>query len=158
MEHLDPGLAPDARPPRIQDVDEILRWIAAGRSTSWMCEEYERRYNITAPPSLFVDVRQGLGPSATRDATALIPWSVRAEHRWAYPLALLRMEQRRRSGHAITSTDRARLESWRGTLERKALVVHYDPTTAEGFHYVARRPGIDDDLVRRPHVDGERAG
>ena len=30
------------------------------------------------------------------------------------------------------------------------LVLDYDPSTEEGFGYVARRPGLDLDLIREP--------
>lgn len=139
---------------RIQDVDEVQRWFAEGRSYQWMCEEYERRYNIEVTPNVFGNLRRRLGlelrPARDND---LIPWHVRADHRWAYPLAMLRTEARRRAGARLTPTDERRLSTWLKHLRERDLVVHYDPTTAEGFHYVPRRPGIDVDVVRRPDPD-----
>lgn len=144
---------------RIQDVDEVRRWLAEGRTYQWMCEEYERQYNIEVNPNVFGNLRRRLGLTRrlVRD-DALIPWTVHAEHRWAYPLAMLRAEARRRAGVPLTPDDGRRIGAWLDNLREHDLVVHYDPTTAEGFHYVPRRPGIDVDLVRLPGPDDASPG
>lgn len=86
--------------------------------------------------------------------TDLIPWSVRPEHRWAYPLTMLRVEGRRRAHGDDHLSERtlARLTTWRHRLAWHDLVVHYDPDTPDGFSYLPRRPGVDLDLYRDPTV------
>jgi len=136
---------------KIQDEAEVIRWFEEGRTYAWMCQEYERKYNIHTVPSLWGNFRRrkGLTRRLTRDDD-LIPWAVKSEHRWAYPLVVLRMEARKRAGHELTPLDEQRLASWKETLAEKDLVVHYDPDTDEGFFYVPRRVGIDNDFIRQP--------
>ncbi len=141
-----------AAPSKIQDEQEVIRWFREGRTYRWMCEEYERKYNISMTQSAFSNFRRrrGLDRRITRD-DELIPWEVMQEHRWAYPLMMLRFEARRRTGAPISETDERRLDAW--LLELKDLhgVVLYDPDTPDGFYIVAREEG-DDDIIRRPRT------
>jgi hypothetical protein len=145
----------------IQDEDEIIRWFAAGQDTTWMCQEYERRYNIALTPALFSRFQEETRPPCRReDDPALIPWDVRTEHECARPLAMLRVEGWLRAGEHVGAEDRRRLEAWRSSLVQAGLVVDYDADTVEGFHYVPRRPDVDLDLIREPEpaeapTDGE---
>lgn len=136
---------------KIQDEAEVIRWFEEGRTYAWMCQEYERKYNIHTVPSLWGNFRRrkGLTRRITRNDD-LIPWAVNEEHRWDYDLALLRMEARKRAGAKLTPSDAGRLEAWHRKLQADDLVLHYDPDTEEGFFYVPRRPGIDNDLIREP--------
>ena len=135
---------------KIQDDGEVRRWFAEGRTYRWMCDEYLRKYNIETVPSLWGNYRRrrGLTRRITRDDN-LIPWLVTEKHRWAYPLAMLRVEARRRAGREIREVDLARLEPWKQDLVEGGLVVHYDPDTEQGFFYVPARPE-DADLIRVP--------
>lgn len=136
---------------KIQDEAEVIRWFDEGRTYQWMCEEYERKYGIRTVPSLWGNFRRrrGLARRMVRDDN-LIPWAVNKEHRWAYPLAVLRMEARMRAGAELTPSDAARLESWKKSLYEREVVVHYEPDTVDGFFYVPRRKDIDHDLIREP--------
>lgn len=77
------------------------------------------------------------------EVEALIPWQVQERHGVAYPLAMLRVEARRRAGEPLRPIDLQRVISWKLSLDDRGVVVDYDPDTAEGFHYVPRRIGID---------------
>jgi hypothetical protein len=130
---------------KIQDEAEVIRWFEEGRTYAWMSQEYERTYNLTTVPSVWGNFRRRITPDRT-----LIPWAVREEHRWSYDLALLRMEARRRAGARLTPADAGRLALFRERLASGDLVLHYDPATEAGIHYVQRRPGIDRDLIHEP--------
>ena len=151
---LDPMLAPAARPPRIQDMAEVRRWVAEGRTLTWICEEYERRYNITTEPAMWGRLRRLIraGGNAVL-LTPLVPWRIDPHHAGAYTLRMLRTEERRRAGLPVSERDAARLATWTQNLAEGDLVIDYEPTTEEGFRYVPRRPGVDLDLVRRPGPD-----
>jgi hypothetical protein len=138
---------------QIQDEAEVIRWFEQGRTDVWMSQEYERQYNIVVTPSLWVSFRRrkGLARRVVLDVD-LIPWTVQERHRWAYGMALLRLEARTRAGGAISPSDVRRLESWRTRLAEADLVVHYDPDTEGGFCYVPRRKGVDLDVIREPGV------
>ena len=84
------------------------------------------------------------------DADDVVPWTVAPQHRWAYPLSMLRVDARERAGDPLQPIERQRLASWLANLGDGDLVVSYDPDSAEGFGYSLRRPGIDTDLVRVP--------
>jgi hypothetical protein len=135
---------------KIVDEREVIRWFEEGQTYRWMCEEYQRKYNIETVPSLWGNFRRrrGLARRIARDDD-MIPWAVKEEHRWAYPLALLRVEARRRAGFDVREADLDRLEPWLNDLTQRGLVVHYDPDTVEGFFYVPAR-STDTDLIRVP--------
>ena len=140
---------------KIQNETEVVRWFAEGRTYAWMCEEYERRYNISTTVSMWGNFRRtrGLARRIVRD-DELIPWLLAEEHRWSYDARMLRVEGRRRAGAPLPQADAARLERWRTRLEDSGCVVEYDPAT--GFRHVPRRPGVDHDLIRVPDVSTTR--
>lgn len=137
---------------KIVDEQEVIRWFEEGRTYQWMTEQYKTKYNIETVPSLWGNFRRrrGLARRINRD-DELIPWHVLPQHRWAYPLAMLRVEGRIRAGYEVRPTDAERHESWRRMLEEEGAVVHYDPDTDQGFFYVPRESG-DDDIIRRPRL------
>ncbi|GAA0967362.1 hypothetical protein [Actinocorallia libanotica] len=135
---------------KIQDESEVIRWFEEGRTYQWMVEEYKRKYNIETVPSLWSNFRRrrGLERRIVRD-DELIPWEVKEEHRWLYPIAMLRAEGRRRAGKELKENESTRLASWKKMLEEEGVVVHYDPETEDGFFYVPRTPE-DNDIIRKP--------
>ncbi|MCU7821421.1 hypothetical protein [Kitasatospora sp. DSM 101779] len=135
---------------KIVNESEVIRWFEEGRTYAWMVEEYRRKYGIETVQSMWGNFRRrrGLDRRLTRD-DHLIPWAVKPEHRWAYPVIMLRTEARRRDGKTLTGNDSDRLATWLRMLDDENRVVHYDAGTTEGFHYVQREPG-DRDIVRAP--------
>lgn len=137
---------------KIVDEGEVIRWFEEGRTYAWMIEEYRRKYNIETVPSMWGNFRRrrGLQRRITRN-DELIPWAVKPEHRWLYPIAMLRAEARRREKgeEALSELEKLRLPSWKKMLEEEGAVVHYDPDTDEGFFYIPRQEG-DDDLIHKP--------
>jgi hypothetical protein len=135
---------------KIQDEQEVIRWFEEGRTYDWMVEEYKRKYNIETVPSMWGNFRRrrGLPRRIVRD-DELIPWFVNEEHRWAYPLAMLRIAARDRAGAKLSDLERTRLKNWLAMLEEENAVVHYDPDTEDGFFYVPRQPG-DEDIIHKP--------
>ncbi|WMI33352.1 immunity repressor [Streptomyces phage Provolone] len=137
---------------KIVDEGEVVRWFEEGRTYAWMIEEYRRKYNIETVPSMWGNFRRrrGLQRRITRN-DELIPWQVKPEHRWLYPIAMLRAEARRREkgDEALSELEKTRLPSWLKMLKDENAVVHYDPDTEEGFFYIPRQEG-DDDLIHKP--------
>lgn len=135
---------------KIVDESEVVRWFEEGRTYQWMIDEYKRKYNIDTVSSMWGNFRRrrGLDRRITRD-DELIPWFVNLEHRWLYPLAMLRIEARRRDGKELPDSEKTRLKAWKEMLEEEGAVVHYDPDTEEGFFYVPRQEG-DEDLIHNP--------
>lgn len=136
---------------KIQDDAEVRRWFEEGRTYRWMVDEYERKYNMKVSATMFSSYRQrhGLPRRIARDDN-LIPWEIKEEHRWGYPVAMLRIESRRRGGFEMRAADEERLASFKETLYADDLVVHYDPDTEQGWWLVPRRPGVDKGLIREP--------
>lgn len=149
--------APVARDKRNKVVDhsEVARWMDEGRPYSWMVEEYRRKYNVATTIAMWSNYRKRHGfPRRLTRSNQLIPWEVRREHRWAYPVAMLRLESRRRRGVEMTEVEAARLSSFMESLDETECVVHYDPETEEGFFLIPREPH-DEDIIRRPaRADG----
>lgn len=135
---------------KIVNDNEVRRWFEQGKPYSWMQQEYRRKYNIDTTISMWGNYRRrhGLELRMERDSD-LIPWRVEREHRWSYPLQMLRLEGRRRRGDELRPVDQVRLDAWRKRVDEEQLVVHYEPETDEGFFLIPREPG-DDDIIRRP--------
>lgn len=136
---------------KIQNEQEVLRWFEEGKPYSWMVEKYREKYHIDTTVAMWGNFRRSRGLERRMDRSPdLIPWQVNKEHRWAYPLAMLRVEARRRRGEEVREVDESKLTSWKARLAEHDLVVHYDPDTEEGFFLVPRRKGVDKDLIREP--------
>jgi len=143
--------------PKIQNADEVKRWFEEGKTYAWMVDEYARKYRLEVTQSMFSNFRyrHGLKRRTARD-DELIPWEVKEEHRWGYPLAMLRVEGRRRAGFALRTSDAERLESFKTRLYHDQLVIHYEPRTGQGWWLVPRREGVDLDLIREPPIKTTR--
>lgn len=138
----------------IPDKDEVFRWFFEGRPYTWMCEEYERKYNRDTTMTMWGNFRRRNGlPKMFIHQPTLIPWQVEERHRWCYAAVMLRLEFRLRAEDPrfpLTPLDLLRLTVWKDLLAADGLVVHYDPADVLGFSYVDRRPDIDLDLIREP--------
>lgn len=136
---------------KIQDMSEALRWLEEGRTYQWMVDEYDRKYRVETTISMWSGLRRRTGiPTRIVRDEALVPWAVKEEHRHGNAIGLLRAEARRRAGKPLTPATAETLEVWLSGLAQDGTVVHYDPDTAEGWWYVPRREGIDEDLIREP--------
>jgi len=115
--------------------------------------EHDRKYHVLLSASAFSNfrVRHGMARRIAREPN-LIPWEVNHNHRWAYPLSMLRVEARRLGGFKLRASDAERLTAWKLGLASDGVVVHYDPGTTQGFWYVKRRPGIDLGLIHEPQT------
>jgi hypothetical protein len=135
---------------KIVDEQEVIRWFEDGKTYHEMQQIYLDKYNIETVPSMWGNFRRrrGLQRRITRNDD-LIPWHVKTKHRWEYPIAMLRVEARRRAGKPIRDVDLDRIDSFLRKLKENNAVVHYDPDTEQGFFFVARTKG-DDDIIRRP--------
>lgn len=113
---------------KIVDEQEVIRWFEEGKTYQEMQDIYLKKYNIETVPSMWGNFRRrrGLSRRIARN-DELIPWHVKPEHRWAYPVAMLRAEARRRAGFELNEATQQRLNSWLRTLDEENLVVHYDP-------------------------------
>jgi hypothetical protein len=136
---------------KVQDKQEAILWLEDGKTYQWIVDEYRRKYQIETTISMWAALRRrhGLNTRIVRDE-ALIPWAVKPEHRHAHAVSMLRAEARKRAGKTLTPLMAQMLETWLRGLKDDERVVHYDPSTAEGWSYVPRREGIDKDLIRVP--------
>ncbi|MFJ1932609.1 hypothetical protein ACIOGZ_08015 [Kitasatospora sp. NPDC088160] len=135
----------------VQDKQEAIRWLVdEDRDYKWMVAKYLEKYNIETTVSMWASFRSRSGlPRKIARGEELIPWTVKKEHRWAYPVIMLRFESRRREGRDLSEVDQGRLDSWKKMLKDDGLVVHYVPDTDDGFFYVPREEQ-DTDLIRAP--------
>lgn len=143
---------------KIVDEQEVLRWFAEGKTYQQMSQIYREKYGIETVPSLWGNFRRrrGLDARIARD-TALIPWrTIQPEHRFAYPLAMLRLAAREEAGLPIPEANRTRYENWRKMLADNDFVVHYDPETEDGWFYDHRRPEDGDGIIRQPAASAAR--
>ncbi|GAB2759180.1 hypothetical protein GCM10027020_09460 [Nocardioides salsibiostraticola] len=136
---------------KIQDDAEVRRWFTEGRTYRWMVDEYLEQYNIETVPSMWGNYRRRMGITRrTVRNDDLIPWPVKLEHRYAYPVMMLRAEGRTRQGAEVSDENKGRLRAWHVRMEETNTVLHYDPETEQGWFYVPRRDEFDTDLIREP--------
>lgn len=136
---------------KIQNEQEVLKWFEEGRTYDWMIQTYRDKYNIETSISMWGNFRRrhGLDRRTAWD-TDLIPWAINAEHRYSYPILMLRKEARRRAGFELSDQQSHEIDAWLAGMEADGTVLHYEPDTEQGWFYVPRRPGIDKDLIRKP--------
>lgn len=142
---------------KIQNENEVMRWFRQGRTYAWMVEEYRRKYNIETTISMWGNFRRrhGLERRVAWD-DQLIPWVVKLEHRYDYPILMLRKEARRRAGLPLPEGQDKEVDAWLRGMEENGTVLHYDGDTEAGWFYVPRREGVDEDIIREP--DGGSKG
>ena len=139
-----------AAPRLLPDKDELLRMVRAGMTQQEIADETFRRtgQRVTRAAVSAALSRAGVPPMRNR-YPELLPWRVRVEHDSHYALRMLRAEARQRRGEELPHQEESRLETWKNTLRKNNVVVHYDPDAPGGFFYVkARRQ--DTDLIRLP--------
>lgn len=150
------------------DDDTIVEWHFEGITFQEMADRWAaQRPDLTDPPSAAAfnmkSHRLGL-PLRYMRHDDLIPWSpIRPEHNNDYIVNMLRREGARRAGAPrfdpthpyCDQKDLQRLNSWIQGLHEgnggRGVVVHYDPDTLEGWHYV-NRVKADKDIIRTPAV------
>ncbi len=142
--------APRLLPP----ADELVRMVRKGMTQQDIADETFRRTGnrVTRAAVSAALQRAGVAPQRNRYSD-LLPWRVRVEHDGHYASRMLRAEGRLRAGQEIPAREAQRLENWKATLQANHVVVHYDPDTVDGFHYVKARRGVDTDLIRVPDED-----
>lgn len=133
---------------------EAIAWLSEGRTYAWCVQQHAAKYNVMTSVGMWAKLRKqaGLERRITRDEN-LIPWSVKAEHRWAYPLVMLRFEAKRRAGKQLSEQELSKVDPFLAKLAEQNLVVYYDADTEEGFFLVPRE-ATDTDIVRLPGCEG----
>lgn len=136
---------------KIVNETEVLHWFEEGKTYHEMIQLYREKYNIETTISMWGNFRRrrGLDRRTAWDNT-LIPWAVRLEHRYSYPILMLRKEARRRAGFQNPPGVDGEIDVWIKGMEANDTVLHYEPDTDQGWFYVPRRHGIDTDLIRVP--------
>ncbi len=130
---------------RLQD---WLKFVAPSRICAWLSQELD----MEVPPAFLAAyaVRWGLPKRAYEDEQ-LFPWPrVRKTHLAMHPAKMLKAEANVRAGVRVGETQLNQLSRFKQMLKRNGQVVDYRPHSEEVWVYVDRRPGVDDDLVRRP--------
>ena len=144
---------------KIVSEQEVLNWFREKRTYRWMADRYLEKYSLQVSPSMFGNfrARMGLDVRIVHDEE-LIPWQVKEQHRWDYPIYMLRYVARLRAGKELPPKVMGRLNAWLRMIKQENVVVHYDPDTAEGWWYVQPRPGVDTDLIRVPNQQRPAGG
>lgn len=139
-----------AAPRLLPEKDELLRMVRAGLTQQEIADETFRRtgQRVTRAAVSAALARAGAPPMRNR-YPELLPWRVKIQHDAHYALRMLRAEARQRRGEELPHAETSRLETWKETLRRNQVVVHYDPDAPGGFFYVKARRG-DTDLIRVP--------
>jgi transposase-like protein len=114
------------------------------------------RYGVSEAAVYQALRNHGLVKEARADHSALIPWTVKADHQHTHPALMLRTLSRRRQGLENPAKRDAMLDRWLDGLEANKVVVCYDPAMGPnpasphkgGFFYMARKRSDGDNLIR----------
>ena len=134
------------RPRILPGKDELARMLEDGMTHQQIADKVtaDTGYTIKRATVSAAISRAGLNQRQTRHFE-VIPWKVKVAHIRDYPVRMLRILARRRSGEDITVEDAARLDSWLARMAEDDAVVLYDPD--RGFAYGDR---CDDCLPDAP--------
>ena len=134
---------------KIQDEQEVVRWMKEGVTYEEMSRRYIEKYNIQTNPSLWGNFRARRGiPRRIERAADLIPWTLNPEHRHLYVPTMLRWEARAQAGLPVPEVHQARHRNFVAKLRERKVVIEYRPDANPPFIEVPARPG--EDLVRQP--------
>lgn len=127
------------------------------RDRGWSYQDIQNEYGVSNQ-AVAAKLRQCGYTEDRIDYSTILPWKVRPEDRNLNTYMRLKAAARQEMGVGKPLTPRRQrdLDQWLTHLANKDLVVHYGRgRTAEGqieygFHYVARRPGVDSWIIRNP--------
>lgn len=135
---------------KIPDRQEFVRLVRDRQMRNRDILAHYAERGIYLSPNTISMAKRRYGLSVRDPYDDLLPWVVHLDHRSLYPAKMLRLEGRRRRGQEL-DPDRLRyLDNWKHKMEQDGTVVHYEYDTEEGWFYVPRREGIDQDLIRDP--------
>jgi len=139
------------------DVQLTERMLQAGATQAEVIAEHARRNIQISQPTISTAIKDGrIKYSTNRGLTRMgVPWKLKPEHRHLSPARMLRIQARHDQGLPISETLERQRERWIAGLMLDNTVIHYDPTTREGFWRFPRREGIDTWYVREPWIDDD---
>lgn len=152
---------------RVPDSDQLRAYLDRGLTHAEIAEAWlkDSGTRVSRSTVSMAVARFGLkdhSPRAHMRHSDLIPWKLEAEHVYRPEARLLRLEGRRRAGHALREDELRWVENWKQELSEAGAVIHYDPDTEDGFFWVDRTdPRVvtqgKDDLIDRSNTDVEKA-
>lgn len=118
--------------------------------------EIAERYGVTESAVYQRLKADGLAKDQPVSHKALIPWTVREDHRHAHPALMLRTLSRRMQGLPNSEPRNKMLDRWLEEIKSADVVVCYDPDMAPnpaspvygGWWYSRRRPEDGDAMIR----------
>lgn len=139
-----------AYPSKIEDPDEIRRWIMEGRTYQWMVDQYREKYHKDVSRTMFSNFRalHGLPPRQSESLKAVIPWRIEDKHRnWGWDIHL-HNAARLMDGLPVGEAQESAFRTWWEGMQANGWVVDYDPEV--GYYPTPRREGIDNGYIREP--------
>jgi hypothetical protein len=140
---------------KIEDRQEFVRLVRDEKMRNRDILAYYAERGIHLRPSAISMAKRRYGLDVREAHGDLLPWTVHEDHRGLYAAKMLRLEGRRRRGDKLSEDQLRYLSNWKRKLEDDGTVVHYEYDTEEGWFYVPRRPGIDNDLIRDPKFEDD---
>lgn len=137
--------------PRFIPSDSILaKWRDEGLTAQQIVERIKEREGVEVAVGTVYAALSRAGLTDKVRYVDFVPWKVRPDHANAFPLVMLRLAARRDAGQTLPEERQAKLDRWVARLQEEDAVVAYVRDSADGFHYVPRRHGIDTGLIRVP--------
>lgn len=141
--------------PRFVPSDSILaKWRDEGLTAQQIVARIKEREGVEVAVGTVYAALSRAGLTDQIRYVDFIPWQVRSDHANAFPLVMLRLAARRDAGQTLPPEREAKLDRWIARLAAEDAVVAYVKNSADGFHYVPRRPGVDTGLIRVPDAEG----
>lgn len=140
---------------KIPDRQEFVRLVRDKKMRNRDILAYYADRGIHMTPNTISMAKRRYGLNVREPYGDLLPWVVHLDHRDLYAAKMLRLEGRRRRGEKVPAEKLRYLDNWKRKLQEDGTVVHYEYATEEGWFYVPRRPGIDQDLIRDPRFNDD---
>lgn len=136
----------------VPDPKQMEAYLNRGLTQAQIVEEYENDTGIRCSRSAIAMAmdRYGLKGKRVRPRYMdMLPWRVAHEHRMHNDARMLRLEAKRRRGEALKTAELRWLTAWLDELDRKNVVIDYNPRSKRGFWWLPRTDE-DTDIIRRP--------
>lgn len=125
------------------------------RRQGWTYADIGREYGVT-DAAVYQRLRQARAVTPRASHKDLIPWTVKREHTFAFPVQMLRLLSRKTKGEVLSPVRERMLNKWFNEVKDADVVIGYDPEMPPnpaspivgGFYYSKRRESDGASIVR----------
>ncbi|WP_144121138.1 helix-turn-helix domain-containing protein [Catellatospora sichuanensis] len=146
--------------PRLLPDNDVLVNL---RRQGWTYADIAAQYGVSTS-AVYLRLRNANATAERPSYKAMIPWTVKRAHTYAFPVQMLRLLARKEKGETLSPVRERMLTKWLREIEGANVVVAYDPECppnpaspiSGGFYYAPRADSDGKSIVRPPSVDSRK--